>query len=431
MTYFCISWTHKNTELILREKFSFSDEETKKQFLSQLIKHQNIQESLLLSTCNRVEIFAFVKDKNKAGYLLASVLAEFYKLDTNELYNRADLFEDTGAIHHLFSVASSLDSLVVGETQIARQLKEAFIFALEHKFCDIHLSRAVHYAFKCAAVIRAQTQISKNPVSVSSVAVAKAKELLSLEDRKVIVIGAGEMSELACKYLLAARAHIILLNRSLEKSKELALKLGRGVKIDSLDKLEHYLNTHELFFSATNSPHCIITDTMLKEVSFTRYFFDIAVPRDIDLKQGKNVQVFAVDDLKEVVKTNLALREEQAKIAYKIIGTMTESFFRYLNKLTLTPIIRDLRLEAKRCSQEILSKALKKGYLKGSDEEEARKLIHQAFKAFLHTPTLRLKELEGQIQSDTIINALRYVFALEDEKSGLNEYKCELNLKDN
>lgn len=430
MTYFCISWTHKNTELSLREKFSFSNEETKKLFLSQLIEHKNIQECLLLSTCNRVEIFAFVKDKNKAGYLLASVLAEFYKLNTNDLYNRADIFEDRGAIHHLFSVASSLDSLVVGETQIAGQLKEAFIFSLEQKFCDIHLSRAVHYAFKCAATIRTQTQISKNPISVSSVAVAKAKELLSLEGRKVVVIGAGEMSELACKHLLSTKAHIILLNRSLNNAKELALKLGKGIEIDSLDKLESYLNTHELFFSATNSAHCIITDDMLKEVGFTRYFFDIAVPRDVDLRQSKSVQVFAVDDLEEVVKTNLALREEQAKIAYKIIGTMTASFFRYLSKLTLTPIIKDLRLEAKRCSQEILSKALKKGYLKQSDEEEAKKLLHQVFKAFLHTPTLRLKELEGQIQSDTIINALRYVFALEDKKSGLNEYKCELNLKD-
>lgn len=161
---------------------------------------------------------------------------------------------------------------------------------------------------------------------------------------------------------------------------------------------------------------------MLQRRDFTRYFFDIAVPRDIDLSQSERVQVFAVDDLEEVVRKNLALREHQAQIAYSIIAAMTNEFFKYLNDLALTPIIKAVRLQAKHCAEVELAKALKKGYLKHSDKEEARKLIHQVFKAFLHSPTLNLKHLQSGIQSQSVVSAMRYVFDLQDEsENALND----------
>lgn len=401
----------------------------KNEFLRLLSIHENIEECLVISTCNRVEIVAYVKEAC-AEYIIKS-LALLCNVDKESLVQKADIFEDSGAIHHLFSVASSLDSLVVGETQIAGQLKDAFAFALKNNFCAVHLSRAIHSAFKCAAKVRNETQISKNPISVASVAVAKAKELLPLDGKSAIVIGAGEMGELAAKHLITAGARVIVLNRDMEKARILCERLGVLSECDSLNNLKKYLDEYELFFSATNAPNAIITNSLIDEVSHKRYFFDIAVPRDIYISENEKISVFAVDDLEVVVRKNLALREQEARMAYGIIGRETAEFFRYLNDLALTPIIKAIRLQAKECANKQLQIALDKGYLKHSDEEEARKLIHQVFKAFLHTPTMNLKHLQGKMQSDTVINAMRYIFDLENNLEGLNQYTCEFNMENN
>lgn len=427
--YYCISFTHKNTDLALREKLSFSDEMKKNEFLRLLNNNENIEECLVISTCNRVEIIAYVKE-SCVEYIIKS-LALLCDVNKDSLIKKADIFEDNGAIHHLFSVASSLDSLVVGETQIAGQLKNAFAFALQNNFCGVHLSRAVHSAFKCAAKVRNETQISKNPISVASVAVAKAKELLDLNEKKAVVIGAGEMGELAAKHLIATGARVVILNRDMQKAKNLCENLGVLSECDSLENLKKYINEYELFFSATNAPNAIITNSLINETSHQRYFFDLAVPRDIDINESEKISVFAVDDLEVVVQKNLALREQEARMAYGIIGRQTAEFFRYLNDLALSPIIKAIRLQAKECAQNQLEIAIKKGYLKHSDKEEAKKLIHQVFKAFLHTPTINLKHLQGKMQSDTVMNAMRYVFDLQNNLEGLDEYKCEFNMENN
>ncbi|EAJ7574339.1 glutamyl-tRNA reductase [Campylobacter upsaliensis] len=409
MHYFCISFTHKNTDLSLRERLSLNDEKKKKEFLKLVLSKEDIVESLVISTCNRVEILAFVKDLKEVGKHIITSLALLCEVDKNDLEKRADFFEDSGAIHHLFSVASSLDSLVIGETQIAGQIKEAFHFAKNLNFCAEHLEFALHHAFKCAAKVRNQTQISKNPISIASVAVAKAKELLNLNQIKAVVIGAGEMAQLTCKHLLQAGAKIIILNRDLSKAQKLSEELD--CEFDRLENLENYLNAYSLFFSATNAKNALITNNMLKSVEFKRYFFDIAVPRDIELSENDKIKVFAVDDLEEVVRKNLALRECEASIAYGIIGAMTSEFFKILSDLALTPTIKALRLKAKACANQQLQIALSKGYLKKSDEEEARKLIHQVFKAFLHEPTLNLRHLQGK-KSEVLIQSLNYLFNL-------------------
>ncbi|EAH9283957.1 glutamyl-tRNA reductase [Campylobacter felis] len=409
MHYFCISFTHKNTDLSLRERLSLNDEKKKKEFLKLVLSKEDIVESLVISTCNRVEILAFVKDLKEVGKHIITSLALLCEVDKNDLEKRADFFEDSGAIHHLFSVASSLDSLVIGETQITGQIKEAFHFAKNLNFCAEHLEFALHHAFKCAAKVRNQTQISKNPISIASVAVAKAKELLDLSQAKAVVIGAGEMAQLTCKHLLQAGAKIIILNRDLSKAQKLSEELD--CEFDRLENLENYLNAYSLFFSATNAKNALITNNMLKSVEFKRYFFDIAVPRDIELSENDKIKVFAVDDLEEVVRKNLALRECEASIAYGIIGAMTSEFFKILSDLALTPTIKALRLKAKACANQQLQIALSKGYLKKSDEEEARKLIHQVFKAFLHEPTLNLRHLQGK-KSEVLIQSLNYLFNL-------------------
>ncbi|WP_298052855.1 glutamyl-tRNA reductase [uncultured Campylobacter sp.] len=468
MAYMSVSFTHKNTDITVREKLSFSNDVRKKEILRLLASNSAIEECLVLSTCNRVEIFTAVDDFKAASKFVLLALSRVSGVSYDELAERADIYEDYGAIHHLFAVAASLDSLVVGETQIVGQLKDAFKFAKQNAHAGAQIARAIDEALKCAARIRNQTEISKNPISVSSVAVAMAKEKLgSLHGVNAVVVGAGEMSELACKHLLASGANITILNRNLAGARRLAdslisaesgansensadlnradvnlnnasakcgVNLDAGaalncaeadsnggasscaarIKTDALDNLKKYLNSASLFFSATGSQEPIITDSLLEPKSFKRYFFDIAVPRDVELSQSEDIEVYSVDDLEEIVKKNLLLREEQAQIAYSIVAKFTNEFFKWLKAAASTPIIKALRQSAKQVAELELAKALKKGYLKHSDAEEARKLIHQVFKAFLHAPTVNLKNLGEADDEGGTVNALVEIFELQE-----------------
>ena len=416
MHYASVSFTHKNTDISVREKLSFSNIERKNEILRLISSSQNINECMVLSTCNRVEIIASVKTVEGASKHIIACMSLICGIPFEELQSRADIYEDNGAVHHLFAVASSLDSLVIGETQIAGQLKEAYKFARANGKCGAKLGRAMEFAFKCAAEVRNKTEISKNPISVSSVAVAKAKEIFgTLNGMVAVIVGAGEMAELAAKHLIASGARTIIVSRNKERAKNLALTLGDNNEYDSLSNVAQYINKYQIIFSATAAPHPVLIDAMVEPKEFKRYFFDIAVPRDIAITESENIKIYAVDDLQEIVNKNLALREEQAQIAYGIVGRNTAAFFRHLMQIAITPAIKGIRRQAKDCAQKELEKAIKKGYLKHSDHEEAYRLIHQVFKAFLHTPTVMLKQLAYEEGSENILNFTKKVFDINDD----------------
>ena len=428
MHYASVSFTHKNTDISVREKLCFSNIERKKEILRLIGSSQNINECMVLSTCNRVEIIASVKELEGASKHVIACMSLICGIPFEELQSRADIYEDNGAVHHLFAVASSLDSLVIGETQIAGQLKEAYKFARSDGKCGAKLGRAMEFAFKCAAEVRNKTDISKNPISVSSVAVAKAKEIFgSLNGMEAVIVGSGEMAELAAKHLIANGARVVILSRNQEHAKNLALTLGDNNKFDALSNAAQYINKHQVVFSATASPHPVLIDAMVEPREFKRYFFDIAVPRDIAITESENIKIYAVDDLQEIVNKNLALREEQAQIAYGIVGRNTAAFFQMLRELAVTPLIKGIREQAKECAERELAKALKKGYLKHSDKEEAYRLIHQVFKAFLHSPTINLKSLASAEQSEAQLKAIGQIFNVKEKptQDENNEFEWE------
>ncbi|MDL0088331.1 glutamyl-tRNA reductase [Campylobacter gastrosuis] len=417
MHYLNISFTHKNTDICVREKLALDTDDKKTQILKLIKSNENIIEAMVLSTCNRVEVLAYVSDLAPSSSHIMRCLSISSGVFEDELFERADIFENSGAIHHLFSVASSLDSLVIGETQIVGQLKSAFKFAAQSGFCTEYLSKAIEFATKCAAKVRNETQISKNPVSVSSVAVAKAEEIFgTLEGKTAVIVGAGEMAELAAKHLIAHKAKVVILNRSTDRALALVDSLGENAGFESILKLKEFINSHELIFSGTSAPHAIITDAMIKPVNFKRYFFDIAVPRDISVTPNEMISVFSVDDLDQIVKTNLALREEQAHVAYSLVSAYTSEFLKFIKQNISTPLIKAVREQAKICAQNELEKAIKKGYLKNSDKDEAYRLIHQVFKAFLHPMTMNLKALSDKQNALEIAEAMRYVFDINGDK---------------
>lgn len=430
MHYLTVSFTHKNTDICVREKLSFNSEEKSRNFMDKLKACDQMNEVILLSTCNRVEIVASVSNCSASLDYIFDLLSYVSDVSKEELEGRADIYEDNGAIHHLFSVCASLDSLVIGETQIAGQLKNAFQFAFENGYCGQKLGRAMHHAFRCAAEVRGRTDISKSPVSVSSVAVSKAKDLLgNLGGLTALVVGAGEMSQLAAKHLISSGVNIIIINRNLEHAQALATELGELATVAPYAKLTEYINRYRLVFTATGAPHSVITNDMVEEREFSRYWFDIAVPRDIDVKGHENLHVYAVDDLEEIVNKNMSLREEQAKIAYSIIGRSTMEFFKWLQTMCVDPIIKEIRDKAKCCSMQELEKAVKKGYIPEELQEQVSKVLHHAFNSFLHSPTKNLKEVAEKAEADTVVQAVQYIFDInEDQTKRMNLYKCEYQM---
>lgn len=434
MHYSIVSFTHKNCDLKTREKLAFDDEEVKRLFLKTVNSPLFMNEALLLSTCNRVEIIVNTKDHMRACEHVFDTVAEYTEIDRAELEGRADVYEDNGAIHHLFSVAASLDSLVIGETQISGQLKDAFKFAMENGFCSQKLSRVVHFAFKCSAEVRSKTGISKNPVSIASAAVAKAVDIFGkLNEQVAVVVGSGEMSVLATKHLLTNGCSVIIVNRDIKKAKTIAKEIDESVGAASFSELKTLLNTHALLFSATSAPHYIITEDMVDARDHDRYWFDMAVPKDIEpITSHENLKIIEVDDLQDIVSKNMALREEQAKEAYKIVGTYTHEFYKWLKTLSVDPVIKSVRSLAKESSLKELDKAVAKGYIPQELEDEVKKIIHNAFNTFLHTPTSVLKNISKEPHADTIIESLKVLFEIEDdvgrEFKMLDKYKCEEHL---
>ena len=427
MKYFLISFNHKNSNVTIREKFAFSQDKTKT-FLKSILNN-NIKEAIYLSTCNRVEVIAYVNNTNEAKNYIFDVFNNLGIKDVD--FTKADIFEQDDAIRHIFDVMSSLDSIVVGETQISGQMKKAFTFSIENKFCSKHLLRAMHKAFKVSAIVRNETHISKKPISVASVAVERAKEIMggNLGGFTALVIGTGEISRLVAKHLARNEVNVIVFNRTLQHAKDLASELGSTAEYKEFEHLSDYINKYRLVFSATSSQDFIISPNMLHDVDFKRLWFDLAMPRDIDISiDDENIEIIVVDDLKDIASKNKNLREEEASLASDIIEEQTKDFFTYIKTLSIEPLIKDIRAHAKECARTELTKAVKKGFIPERFEKDVDRFLHSVFNSFLHNCTTNLKEIANTPESDTVVSSMRQVMGFNEEnEKPQNMDKCPYN----
>ncbi len=433
MRYLIASFTHKNTNIETREKLSFADTELRKKFYDALLSIPGVHEALILSTCNRVEILVSTEDHTDLKEQILEKICSVTEVRCDELEGKGEIYTDGQAIHHIFSVVSSLDSLVLGETQIVGQVKDAFSFSYENGYSGQKIARVMHNAFRCSATVRNATDISKNPISVASVAVAKAKEIFggNLGGYTGVVVGAGEMGELTAKHLANAGANIILVNRDMEKALELAKRIDQvTVTVEPFSELPKLVNHYRLLFSATGASEPIITKSIVEETTFERHWFDIAIPRDIEQCQCDKLTVYAVDDLRSIMQQNLQLREQNAQKAYAIVGKFTEDFFRWLQTLSVDPMIKEIRKKARECSHKELQRAIKKGYVPKEYEKQIEKIIHQAFNTFLHEPTGILKNIAEQPQADTVVQSIQLFFNLNvGQRKALDTYKCDYQIQ--
>ena len=425
MSYLSISFSHKNTDIQTREKLAFPSEENKDRFLKQILEDTNLKEAILLSTCNRVEIIARASNPTTAAKNIVKKLSRYSGIEFEDLYERADISTNDTAIHHIFSVASALDSLVIGETQIVGQLKDAFRFSLAKEYCDQELSRALHYSFKCAAAVRNATSLGTGSVSVASTAVAKAKEIIgNTSSVKALVIGAGEMSELTIKHLLSSGFEVILISRDRKKAEILADTYEENVQVEDYANLTELLNETPVMITATSAPYPIITQEMTKDCSFERFWFDIAVPRDIDDIESQNLMIYSVDDLQDIVNENMSLRAEQAKTAYSIVNKMSNEFFDWLKSLEVDPVIKNMYTRGEDIIEKKVKNALKKGFISSSDEENIKKLCQTILTEYLHTPQKKIKSISKDNQCDIVVSTVQSVFGI-DSDTGFLSHNCE------
>jgi glutamyl-tRNA reductase len=412
MNYFVISFSYKNTDITLREKLAFNDNLTKETFISKLLAYNHIDEVILLSTCNRVETIIYGEDGELVTNIVLRELAKHAKVPKPDIKDKAIIFEGEEAINHIFSVASALDSLVVGETQILGQLKDAFRLSLKNKFCKVNLKRAINYSVKCASKVRSTTHIGENPVSVASAAVLKADEIFEESNisKEAIVVGAGEMSALTIKHLLKKNFKVRLISRNLKKANLLATTFDDEVSVTPYDELEKFLNSSRVMFTATSAPHPIIKDTMVTQQQFSRYWFDIAVPRDIENIKIENLSIYTVDDLQDIVAKNLSLRQEQSSAAQEIIYGMTNNFYKWIDSLGVEPMLKELYTYANEIIDTKLQQAISKGFIAKDDEYSSKKLAQSVINEFLHIPASKLRELSQEKKSDRATNVLLTLF---------------------
>ena len=380
----------------------------------------NINEALILSTCNRVELLA-AGSGDAVGQLLHSWAAA-RGADVDELRNYVYIHKNLDAVRHLFTVASSLDSMVLGEPQILGQLKGAYRKAVAAHSVGVILNRLLHKAFSVAKRVRTETAVASSAVSISYAAVELAKRIFGdMHEHSAMLVGAGEMAELAATHLLQAGVReIIVANRTLSRGQELAAQFhGRAIPFETLPQ---YLKDVDIIITSTGSPEPVIRARDIRSVLKVRknrpmFFIDIAVPRDIDpdVNSLDNVYLYDIDDLKEVVEENLAGRRDEARKAEAIVEEEVGYFAQWTQSLDVQPTIVDIIRRGEHVAQDEVAKTIKRlGVVDDETRNALECMAHAIVSKLNHDPIMFLKS--GTMSQDGIaprISLARRFFNLD------------------
>ena len=419
-----VGCSHHNSSVEVRERLAFNTDQVRAA-LAELRRQYPHGEAVLLSTCNRVELYTAARDAQECPthHDMVEFLAGFHGLDAVEIFN--DLFERTGedAVRHLFTVAASLDSMVVGEAQILSQVKEAYELATSGDATGPLTHSVFQAAMRVAKRVASETAINRRRVSIPSVAVADfaAGIFERFDDKQVLVIGAGEMGEETLRYLVDAGARrISIVSRRTERAEKLAASFnGRAQPWDQLDEL---LVKSDLVISATGAAEPIITLQRFRRIEprrFQRTLFilDLAVPRDFEPAVGNclGVYLYSIDDLDQACQRNRAARAAELPAAEKIVVQETGRFAAEVHRRATAPIITGLRAGLERPKEAELQRLFHK--LPDLDEQsrqEIERFADRLVNKMLHPPLESLRDASQNGTPHGLIDALRRLFRLED-----------------
>jgi glutamyl-tRNA reductase len=419
MELIVVGLNHRTAPIEIRECLAFHEEEMEGA-LHQTKALLSIRENMILSTCNRVEIYAVARETEKAVFDLKHFLSQFHNIALKEFETSLYACAGEEAVRHIFRVASSLDSMVVGEPQILGQIKSAYEIATQANTSGHILHRLMHRAFHVAKKVRTETQIGNSAVSVSSVAVDLARKIFEiLEEKTVLLIGAGEMCELAAQYLVSGGVgKVLVTNRTFERAVALA-ETFRGEPI-VFDEVDRGLKKADIVISATDSRDYLLRHERVAKIMKDRkhrpiFFIDIADPRDIEPKVGEveNVYLYNIDDLQKVANENIRDRGKEAQRAEAIVQGEVVKFVDWYRSLDVTPTIVALRKKF----EEIRKKELEKTFslhpqLSDKERKSLESLTSAIINKILHNPVTLLKRTNEEAMVDLYLDALRFLFQL-------------------
>lgn len=422
------SLNHRTAPVEVRERFALSEERLP-EALRELKRSKGILEGVILSTCNRTEVYAVVGRLGLCGAYVREFVDRFYGKQDVAFADHMQVEEDEAAVRHLFRVACGLDSMVIGETQILGQVKTAYFAAQRERTTGTLLNRLFHQAITVAKRAHSETKINDHAVSVAYAACELAKQRLGdLQGRRAMLLGAGETAELALKHLLAQGVgHVTVANRTRERAEDLAAKLPGG-RACSLEEVPERLAADgiDIVIASTASPGHVLTRELVERALGTLHrplmLIDIAVPRDIDPAIGNLDQVYLydIDDLQAVVADNWESRRKQAGKIETLIERELDSYQEWYRLLGVAPVIKALQERAQTVHQTTMDSLLRK--LPDLSEREIkviRKLSKSIANQMLTEPINRIKELAAGPQGPEAVEMFARIFALEDARAAM------------
>ncbi|PZD94104.1 glutamyl-tRNA reductase [Paenibacillus sambharensis] len=423
-----VGLNYRTAPVEVRERFSFAEADLP-EAVRQLKHTKSILEGVIVGTCNRTEIYAVVDRHHLCGHYIRSFMEQWFGLPRDQFTQHLYMYEDDRAIDHLFRVTSGLDSMVIGETQILGQVKNAFLLAQQEKATGTLFNMLFKQAVTLAKRAHAETSIGESAVSVSYAAVELGKRIFGkFSGKTVMIIGAGKMSELTAKHLHANGAErVLVVNRTYERALELAGKF-KGEPI-TLKEAETRLHEADVIISSTGAKDFVLTKMMVQQEMQRRksrplFMIDIAVPRDLDpaIADIPNVFLYDIDDLEGIVESNLEQRRREAVKIEAMIEEEKDEFRSWYKTLGVVPLIRSLQSKAAAIHEETMGSMLNK--LPDLDEHE-RKVISKLTKSMVNQlmsePILRIKEMAGDKRADEAMDLFVQLFALEEPLKAMNE----------
>lgn len=416
-----IGLNHKTAPIDIRECFAFTEEQCRGG-VAELCTHEAIDEAILTSTCNRVELLLCARDTAAAITVAKQFLSQNKEIPIDQFEASLYLHQGEAAVRHLFRVAASLDSMVLGEPQILGQVKTAYRLATEEKSSGVILNRLLHRTFSVAKRIRTETGIGDHAVSISYAAIELGRKIFgTLEGKQVLLIGAGEMAELAVEHLIRNRTgQVFVANRTFERGVNLAARYeGTAIRMEEIPDL---LGRVDIIISSTGSPEYVVQTSHVKGVMRHRrnrplFFIDIAVPRDIDprINDINNAYVYDIDDLNEVVDENIEDRRREAIKAERIIDEAVIKFRQWFEGLDVVPTIKSLHAKIRGQAQMEMQRTLGQlPNLTPEDRKAVERMTDAMINKILHQPTQYLKSDGCMGDRSKSLDIVRKLFALDE-----------------
>ena len=412
---------HKTTPVEIREKLAFTTGKIEES-VDRLFNFPDIVEHTILSTCNRVEIYARANCQDSAIKSIKQFICDFHEVSLVDLEDHFYSYSNAEAVEHLFRVSSSLDSMILGEAQILGQVKDAYCLAKDLRSTGLVLNQLFEKAFSIAKNVREETGIAERSVSISSAAVELAQKIFDdLENHTVMLVGTGEMAELAAKHLISYGVKTVYVtSRTYDRAASLARTLN-GSALDFV-AFKGELHRADIVISSTSASSFIIKKEMVEKAIRDRknkpmFFIDIAVPRDIepDINHLENVYLYDIDDLHVVVSANIKEREKEAENAMNLISQEVTKFNNWVGSLDAVPTIVEIRKKADNIRKQEVEKSLKKiPHLSEDDKYLLRQMTSSIINKILHKPTIKLKKKTQSEDGHIYLKAIRHLFHLDD-----------------